>query len=476
MADRPVADDARPVVIVSNRGPVSFAFDDRGELVSRRGGGGLVTALGPAVAGTGALWIAAARSEAAREAARRGVEEARGYRLRSLVIDPDSYRAYYDVISNQTLWFLHHHLFDAPRQPRFDEHWRAAWHAYRQVNATFARAVTESAPEGATVLVQDYHLSLLAPELAAERPDLRPVHFNHTPFCSPDVLRMLPAAVATELLEGLAAHVACGFHAERWALAFEACCRQVLGGAPPTFVSPGAADAEGVAEVARSPECAAALADLEGRVGGRRLIVRVDRIELSKNLLRGFHAFDHLLGSRPEWRRRVVFGAFVYPSRATLPAYQAYRQEVEGIVARINQTWGTDDWTPILYDVADDFPSSVAALRRFDVLLVNPLRDGLNLVAKEGMLVNQRDGVLALSRESGVWGELGQAALELNPYDVAETAEVLHAALAMDAAARRRHADELRRRAAARTPRDWLGDQLRAGATVTASSRGRPAG
>jgi trehalose 6-phosphate synthase len=452
----------RPVVIVSNRGPLAFATGEGGELVTRRAAGGLVTALGPAVVDTGALWIASALSDADRAAAERGVVEAEGFRLRSLVVDPDAYRAAYDVVSNGTLWFLHHGLYDAPRRPRFDRHWRKAWDAYREVNAAFAGAVVEDAPEGATVVVHDYHLSLLGPELATKRPDLVAVHFTHTPFCGPDALRMLPDECAAELLTGLAGFTACGFHSSRWARAFEACCEEVLGRSPATFVSAAAADGDDLASSARSPRCRDAVAELDRQVGGRRLVVRVDRIELSKNLLRGFLAFDDLLRSHPQWRGKVVFAACVYPSREGLAEYLAYRQEVEGLVRRLNEEWAEPGWTPILYDPSDDYARSVAALRRYDVLLVNPVRDGLNLVAKEGVLVNERDGVLALSREAGAWEELGGLALEINPFDVAGTADRLHAALSMDDDGRRDHAAALRRAVTARTPADWFADQLAA--------------
>jgi trehalose 6-phosphate synthase len=449
-------------VIVSNRGPLSFSFDDGGRLQSKRGGGGLITALGPAVAGTGATWIAGALSDADRAAAREGLIEAEGFRFRSLVLDPDQYRAYYDVIASGTLWFLNHNLYDLARRPRIDQRWRAAWDAYREVNHAFAGAVTEDAPEGATVLVHDYHLPLVGAELRRKRPDLRTAYFHHTPFCGPDALRVLPDEVAHELLEGMAGFAACGFHAARWARAFEACCSEVIGRVPTTFVSPAAADAEGIAGVAGSEACGAALDALEERVGDRKLIVRVDRIELSKNLLRGFHAFDDLLRRRPEWREKVVFGAFVYPSRESLPEYLAYRQEVEGLIGRINDEWSTPGWTPVLYDARDDFPRAVAALRRYDVLLVNPVRDGLNLVAKEGPLVNERDGVVALSRESGVWEELGDHAIGLNPFDVSGTADALAAALEMGSEARAAHAADVRRAAGARTATDWYDDQVRA--------------
>jgi trehalose 6-phosphate synthase len=188
----------------------------------------------------------------------------------------------------------------------------------------------------------------------------------------------------------------------------------------------------------------------------------VDRIELSKNLLRGFHAFEELLRSRPEWIGRVVFGALVYPSREGLPEYLAYRQEAEATVRRINETWATPGWTPILLDTSDNYSASIAALQCYDVLLVNPLRDGLNLVAKEGPLVNRNDGVLALSREAGAWDELAGLALEINPFDVAGTADVLATALSMSAEDRRKHATAVRAQTGRRTPRDWLDEQLQA--------------
>jgi trehalose 6-phosphate synthase len=453
---------ARPLVVVSNRGPLSFALDGAGGLVTRRAGGGLVATLGPGLVGTGARWVAGALGEADRLAAAKGSVEAEGFHVELLAIEDAAYRAYYDVIANGTLWFLHHGLWDIPRRPRFDRHWWQAWARFREVNQAFAARVAECAPPDALVLVQDYHLALVGPALGALRPDVATVHFSHTPFASPDGLRVLPAEVAEELLRGMAGHGACGFHSERWASAYAGCCEEMLGFTPDTFVAPAAADADDIRAVAASAACAAAHDELDGLVGDRRFIVRVDRIELSKNIVRGFLAFEELLETKPEWRGKVVFGAFVYPSREGLAEYQAYRQEVEAVIERINLTWGTADWTPILYDPKDDFARSVAALRRADVLLVNPVRDGLNLVAKEGPIVNERNGVLALSRESGVWDELGEAALGLHPFDITGTAAVLDTALAMGSEERARRAADLRKLATARTPVDWFADLVAA--------------
>lgn len=444
--------------------------------MARRGAGGLVSSLGPLARETNALWIAAARGEADREAAGKGVLEEEGYRIRLLAVDAGQYRMAYDVVSNATLWFMHHGLFDLARRPRLDRAWRQAWNAYRGVNHSFARVIIDHAPEGAAVLVQDYHLALVGTTLAQERRDLHAVHFTHIPFCEPGALRVLPSEVAEELLVGMSSHSSCGFHARRWAANFEACCTQVLGWKPSTFVSPMTPDRADIAGVAASPACIEEGVALERSLGDRKLIVRVDRIELSKNLLRGFLAFDDMLRTHPEWRGRVVFAALVYPSREGLPEYITYRQEVETLARHVNDTWATPDWTPVILDTSDNFARSVAALRRYDVLLVNPVRDGLNLVAKEGVLVNERDGVLALSREAGAWEELGGAALEVNPFDVAGTADVLAAALAMAPEERAAHAAAVRTAVTRRQPRDWLDDQLRVSGHPVARRSPTPTG
>ncbi len=451
----------RPIVIVSNRGPLSFRIEG-GELLARRGAGGMVSGLAPLVVNSDTTWIAAAISDGDRVAAGKGVIEEEGFRVRTLALDAETYRLAYDVVSNSTLWFIHHSLYDLASQPRFDDAWREAWQAYVEVNEAFAEVVATDSPPDAIVLIQDYHLMLLAPRLRDLRPDLRLVHFSHTPFADPDMFRVLPVDVRTTLLEGMAAHDACGFHCQRWADAFTRCARELAGVEVPAFVAPLAPDAGDIGGVAARPACDDAFAELDELIGDRLFLVRVDRIELSKNLLRGFLAFETLLEDRPEWAERVVFGAFCYPSRQGVPEYHAYAQQVEAAIARINDRFSTDSWTPILYEGTDDFPRSVAALRRYDVLLVNPIRDGLNLVAKEGPLVNERNGLVALSPEAGVWPELAGAVREVHPYDIEGTAQVLHDALTTDADTRRNEAAELLRRARERSPADWLRDQIAA--------------
>ena len=216
----------QPIVLVSNRGPVSFERTGAGELISKRGAGGLVSGIGPLAADGDVTWLAAAMSDEDREAASAGVVEADGFRVRLLDLDEETFRLAYDVVSNEVLWFAHHGLWDLPREPAFDASWNDAWDAYRAVNHAFADAVAEAAPAGATVLVQDYHLCLVAARLRATRPDVTSVHFHHTPFAPPVWLSALPEAAARELLEGLAAHRACGFHSQRWANDFRSSSRR----------------------------------------------------------------------------------------------------------------------------------------------------------------------------------------------------------------------------------------------------------
>jgi trehalose 6-phosphate synthase len=287
------------------------------------------------------------------------------------------------------------------------------------------------------------------------------VHFTHIPFCDPNGIRMLPDDVAAALCASLATGPA-GFHTKRWGTAYEASVREVLGaGASPRwFAASLGADALSLEHVAASPEAREEAARLDDAVGDRLVVCRTDRVEPSKNIVRGFLAYERMLETRPELAGRVVFVAMLYMSRAGLPEYLAYGNEVEQTAMRINERFGTRDWAPIILDLRDDFARSVAGLQRYDVLLVNPLRDGLNLVAKEGPLLNRRDGVVCLSREAGAFEELASAVERVHPYDIEQMAGALAGALAMPLDERRSRAERLRALAGARTPTDWLRDLL----------------
>jgi trehalose 6-phosphate synthase len=456
-------DDRHDLLVLSNRGPIGFVRDSDGELRPKRGGGGLVVTLGPGVQERDALWLSAATSPEEMEGFSQGSVSEAGYRVLCVAVEPADYAAYYDVIANQTLWFCLHGLWDLPRRPRFDKHWWEAWDKFQSVNEQFAAAADGAAAANGTVLVQDYQLALVPGLLARRRPDLRVVSFIHTPWCSAQELSVLPDEVATSVLRGLAGGRASGFHSPRWARAFESCCDEYLGSVPSTFVSPAAADSEELRSVAASEPCRREVERLKASIGDRQLVVRVDRIELSKNVLRGFWAFDELLERRPDLVENVVFAAEVYPSRLGLAEYQAYGQEVQALVSHLNAKWGRPGWTPIILDPDDNFTKAVAALVCADVLLVNPVRDGLNLVAKEGPLVNERDGSVVLSRQAGVWDELRDHAIGVNPFDITGTALAIAEALDLPREVRSQRALGLREVAEGKSPLDWFDEQVERG-------------
>nr|MDA8290828.1 trehalose-6-phosphate synthase [Actinomycetota bacterium] len=281
-------------------------------------------------------------------------------------------------------------------------------------------------------------------------------------------LRLLPDAVARELVGGLASFGACGFHTDRWARRFLSCAAAVGVDPPEVFAAALGTDSSGLSEVASSRACAARREALLDELGGRSLVFRSDRVEPSKNIVRGFLAFEELLEDVPRYRDSVTFIARTYPSRSEMPEYREYREEVERVAARVNERFATAGHAPVVLEVADDFEASVAALCSYDVLLVNPIRDGMNLVAKEGPVVNRRAGALALSREAGAFAELSGGALEVHPFDVRSTAAVLARALEMPADERRGRAASLATIASARPPARWFSDVARAARRATA--------
>ncbi len=479
MADQTTA----RILVASNRGPVSFSSGPDGTLSLRRGGGGLVSGLS-AIDDPNAVWVCAALGEADRAAARRSPDgrldrggfEVGGQAVRMLDIDPAVFDQAYNGIANSTLWFTHHLLYDTPVQPAFDAQFRTQWASFEAYNAAFAEALAAEAAPGAAVLVQDYHLSL-APALLRElRPDLRIGYFSHIPWAPADYFRLLPDDVAAAVLTGVLGADRAGFHTRRWALAFADCCEAVLdarvdraglsvthqGRTTRLGVHSLGADGEFLRERAHRPDVDERLLTLRQAVGGRRTIVRVDRTELSKNIVRGLLAYRHLLRTRPQWHQRVVHIAFAYPSRQDLAEYRAYTEAVRRISEEINSEFATGDWQPLILQVEDDFARSLAAYRLADVALVNPIRDGMNLVAKEIPVVSEAGCALVLSREAGACAELAEDALVINPYDVVATAEALHRALSMPADERTERTKRLAAAATALSPQQWFLDQLTA--------------
>jgi len=469
------------VVVASNRGPVSYALGADGLLTASRGGGGLVAAL----SGAGnAVWVCAALSDGDRLAVRaaRGEclppLEGSGTAVRMLAIDPGTFARAYTSIANSTLWFVHHLLFNTSVEPSFGARFARDWAAYEEYNDEFAAAVAAEAAHGARVIVQDYHLTLVPRLLRERRPDLRIGHFSHTPWAPPDYFTVLPDDIGRAVLEGVLGADRAGFLTRRWAQAFALCCAQVLGATVEGLDDAGplsvrhdgvqtrldvhslGVDGPSLTARAGQPDVLARLESLREQVGDCQTIVRVDRTELSKNIVRGLEAYRELLVRYPQWRGRVVHIAFAYPSRHDLPVYREYTAAVQRLAQAINDEFGTPHWQPLLLDVQDDYARSLAAYALAGVLLVNPIRDGMNLVAKEGPVVAEAGCALVLSREAGAAAELGADALLVNPFDVIGTAQALHLALSMGPAERTARGARLAAAATALPPAAWLAGQL----------------
>lgn len=474
--------DAAPLVLVSNRGPVSFEPDGG----MRRGGGGLVTALTGLASYRDVTWIASAMTEEDAAAARLNGGKAfpvklpdtdREYLVRLVESDPQAYDRFYNIVANPMLWFIQHYLWDLSNAPdiRIGEV-EAFDHGYKKVNEDLASAVLEEIEgvENPVVMVHDYHLYTLPKVIRQARPDAILHHFIHIPWTQSDAWRVLPERIRSELYEGVLSNDIIGVHTKDYRRNFLQCCRDLMGldvdfeeGRVTTKdgrvvwvrAYPLPIDAQTTRAVAARERTLQFEEDLERR-RREHLIVRVDRADLSKNVLRGFAAFDTFLDQHPEFRERVSFIAQLMPSRSDIPEYQEYLDRIEALVAVVNQRHGTPDWMPIQLKLRDDLDEAVAAYKHYDLLLVNAMFDGMNLVAKEGPLVNQRAGVSILSENTGAHEELGEFALSVNPFDIQELADAIHTALTMDPAERKRRHDGLLEIVTARDPGDWIDEQL----------------
>ena len=474
---------ARAIVVGSNRGPVAFEPGPDGP-TARRGSGGLVTALTGALHDAGGTWVAAAMSASDRAVA--GVAGDRAldlaphgfpFGLRLLVVPPEDYEAAYGGVSNGLLWFVHHHLWDTVRQPLFGEDVGRVFEAYERVNHAFAVAMAEEAgrlPGRPTFLVQDYHLTLVPAMLRALVPDASIAHFSHTSIAGPTYFRILPEAIRDRILYGMLGADVLGFHARRWAENLLMCARGlpgvhadlgrarilVDGRAVRTRVHPISVDAPAIRADAASETVRRRRREFQTWRGADAMILRVDRLELSKNIVRGFLAYELLLRRNPDRRGRVQFLAMLSPSRLDIPEYRTYADECLAEADRVNRQFGTPTWTPITVRLQEDYEGALAAYALYDVLLVNPVIDGMNLVAMEGPLVNLRSGALVLSRNAGAHDRLARHAIGVNPYDLDDTARALERALAMGMDERRRRARGLARLVLANPPERWVRGQL----------------
>ncbi len=466
-------------VIVSNRAPLTPTTE--GRLVP--GAGGLVKALTSLASATGATWVSAARTDAEREVANAGVpvssndDSDHAFPIFFAPTDPEAYRLHYSVISNPLIWFAHHYLWNISLEPVVDRGIYQAWFdGYRVVNSAIAeRAVSlaRELPRRPLFLTQDYQLYLTPELVRSALPDAVLQHFIHVPWPEPRYFKVLPTSMREPILKGLLANDIIGLQTSLDVHNFLRCCDELMGlrvaeaegavlyGGRLVWIRayPVSIDFDAMVQLGESP----AVRAIEDEVASWRpekLIVRVDRTDPAKNLVRGFLAYERLLEDHPEHHGRVALWAFLQPSRQDVDAYRDYLDVVTSTVDRINARFGRQDWTPTRLDLGEDLHRAVAAYRSYDALLVNPILDGMNLVAKEGPVVNQRSGVLVLSESAGAHEELGAYAISINPFDVELTAWALHRALQMGLPERNDRSHAIKQIVAINDVARWIRHQL----------------
>lgn len=464
-----------PIVMASNRGPFEFVRTADGRLEPHDSGGGLAAILSAAIDDVDCRWIAAAVTDADRAAADpargatgpAGVSSAR--RLALLAFDPTLYRSFYQDFSIRVLWFLYHHLA-TPVLVSQPDVLRRSWLAYRHVNRRFAQECAGRAAPGGQVVVCDYHLLLTPRILRQLRPDLEIAHLTACPWVSASQLRRLPARLVGAILDGMLGADLVAFLADRWARHFLDCCadagyivdlpertvfardgRPVRVRAFPVGVRSGALQA-----LVGTPQAARYRDEILGACAGRRIVVRIDRMEPTKNIIRGLLAYRQFLERTPAARGAVVHYVLAYGSRQELVEYRAYAAAVRRAVAEVNEAFGGPDRSAVILETRNDRVRGLVAAALADVLVVNPVRDGMNLVAKEGPVVSENALALILSTEAGAAGDLADGAMLVNPSDVAQLAERLGQALELPLTERLRRLACLRAGATTPPPAAWL--------------------
>ncbi len=475
----------RSLIVTSNRGPVEFHATPEGRPEPRRGSGNIVTALNVLAQTAPFTWISSAMGEGDRAVSNNGAGPKiksplpnHKIDLRYVVTPRRVYHKYYNVVCNPLLWFLQHYMWNPPYNPTVDASVHNAWETgYVPVNQAFARQVVEEAKESgkpAVVVVQDYHMYLLPEMVRKELPGALIHHYVHIPWPTPRYWQMVPRFMVRSVCAALCHADMVGFQTPQDRQSFLDSVEEFLPAAEVdrsrnevlledqrtrVGVYPTSINVEEVRRIANSPRATEYEARLRPYLN-EATIVRIDRAEPNKNVIRGFKAYDLLLSRHPELHGKVTFWAFLVPSRTHIRQYQRYMEEIEGLINEVNHKHGTQDWQPIRPFMENNYTQAIAGMKLYDVLLVNPIIDGMNLVAKEGPVVNTRDGVVVLSETSGAYNEMAGEALAVAPTDVEGTTDALYQAITMSSEERRVRAEALSKKVQEGDIRHWLTRQL----------------
>lgn len=469
------------LVIVANRGPLDFVWQDR-MWHARQATSALSLMLGPLVHRPDVAWYCCVAEPPDAKLDRHSLFSLASSRSRPGVhiipvpVAADVYHAYYGMTSNEVLWMLQHGLLGPGGYGVLDDEHVAAWPlGYLPTNRLLADAIIESVVSTRAFLIHDYHLYPLPGLIRRSFPDTPLLHFTHIPFPQPPTLRLLPHDWCESLLSGLLGADVVGFQTMADVRAFLTCCEEMLrtrldrdtmsvqaidGRRVRVRAFPASVDPLALRETMRSADAAITRARLAPHLS-ERTVIRVDRLDPSKNQLVGFFAFARLLEHKPSLRGRVRFLAFLVPSRTGLRSYRTYREAVFRVVEQINSRFADCcARPPIEIFYTNDRLQALVAMETCDVLVVNSRADGMNLVAKEWAIVSRRPGVLVVSETAGVANETIDSALHVSPLDVSGTSMALLTALDMSEAERAYRLARFRERVEKWTAKDWLRAQL----------------
>lgn len=471
------------LIVVSNRGPVEF-YKYNSKIKMKRGAGGLVSTLLPLMEALNGVWIASAMTPGDVEVAKRFPDnrvpipqEDPLFWVPFVVVHPEQYECYYSTISNPLLWFVQHYMWNSPYTPDIDDKIHQAWdEGYKYMNQKFAEKVLAESQRNdkePLIMLQDYHLYLCPAYIRKEMKNTFLSQFIHIPWPQSEYFSIIPEYMRKAIIEGLLSNNLLGFHIPRYVTNFIQTCEEygaevdyndgiIWHNGQTTHVKsyPISIDYEGIREMASSEEVLEKEKLIKKIKGDCFLFYRTDRADLSKNIIRGFQAYELFLHKYPQYQGKVKFLTTGKPTRQQIREYYDYYYDIMDIIEDINIKYGNDDWKPIELIFKADYKLVVAAFKNYDCMIVNPIADGMNIVPKEASAVNENQGVVILSEKAGCFEELKDHVLPVNPYDISQTAEAYHKALKMDKNERNKRFENLQKIVAQRTIYHWISEQF----------------
>jgi len=472
------------LIVASNRGPIEFHRDKEDKIIMTRGAGGLVSTLLPVMETINGTWIASAMSKEDAEVAKTFKdncvpipEDNPRFRVPFVIVDRDRYENYYSVISNPLLWFVQHYMWNPPYTPEIDDKIHNAWEdGYLYVNKKFAeRIVKESTfnEKDPLIILQDYHLYLCPTYIREKLGDIFLSQFIHIPWPQPEYFCIIPDYMEEAIIKGLLSNDIVGFHIEKYVKNFLRTCEKYADEVDleknvikyegrEIYVKnyPISVDDQGLLELSKSEEVSKKEEIIRKVKGDNFLLYRTDRADLSKNIIRGFRAYDLFLEKHPEYLGNIKFLSTGKPTRQQIKEYRDYKEEIDQVIDEVNNKYSTDDWKPIEQIFKADYSLVAAAFKNYDCLMVNPICDGMNIVSKEGSVINDNGGVLILSEHAGSYEELKDYSINVNPFDVSQTAEAIYQAVSMKSKERKERLSGLKEIVKERNIYNWVAEQF----------------